>query len=83
MVTTDKVTVTEFAPHIGKTTTDYIVDIWNYKKNDMRVKVYESKDGMRMFFHYDENGIGKITVEAMDLLMEMIGAKEVVDDSNT
>lgn len=28
MVTTDKVTVAEFAPHIGKTTTDY-------KENDM------------------------------------------------
>ena len=30
MVTTDKVTVTEFAPYIGKTTTDY-------KENDMGV----------------------------------------------
>lgn len=29
MVTTDKVTVAEFAPHIGKTTTDY-------KENDTR-----------------------------------------------
>ena len=35
MVTTDKVTVTEFAPYIGKTTTDY-------KENDMRVKATES-----------------------------------------
>ena len=33
MVTTDKVTVAEFAPHIGKTTTDY-------KENDMGVGVY-------------------------------------------
>lgn len=31
MVTTDKVTVTEFTPHIGKTTTDY-------KENDMERK---------------------------------------------
>lgn len=31
MVTTDKVTVAEFSPHIGKTTTDY-------KENDMGVK---------------------------------------------
>ena len=30
MVTTDKVTVTEFAPHIGKTTTDY-------KENEMKM----------------------------------------------
>lgn len=35
MVTTDKVTVTEFAPHIGKTTTDY-------KENDMEIKATES-----------------------------------------
>lgn len=37
MVTTDKVTVTEFSPHIGKTTTDYTDDIWNYKENDMKM----------------------------------------------
>lgn len=36
MVTTDKVTVTEFAPYIGKTTTDY-------KGNDMGVKATESR----------------------------------------
>ena len=35
MVTTDKVTVTEFAPYIGKTTTDY-------KENDMVIKATES-----------------------------------------
>lgn len=33
MVTTDKVTVTEFAPYIGKTTTDY-------KENDMGEPIY-------------------------------------------
>ena len=36
MVTTDKVTVAEFSPHIGKTTTDY-------KENDMGVKATESR----------------------------------------
>lgn len=36
MVTTDKVTVTEFAPYIGKTTTDY-------KENDMVIKATESR----------------------------------------
>lgn len=34
MVTTDKVTVTEFTPHIGKTTTDY-------KENDMGVTYFK------------------------------------------
>ena len=51
--------------------------------NDMGVKEYEMSDGMRVFFNYDENGVIKVTVEVMDVLMEMIGAKEIVDDSNT
>ena len=49
----------------------------------MEIKIYEMRDGTRLFFNYDENGIGNITVEAMDVLMEMIGAKEIVDVSNT
>ncbi len=57
--------------------------IENRKENDMGVKVYELRDGTRLFFNYDENGIGNITVEAMDMLIEMIGAKEITDDSNT
>lgn len=36
MVTTDKVTVTEFAPYIGKTTTDY-------KENDMGVYINKAE----------------------------------------
>ena len=67
MVTTDKVTVTEFAPYIGKTTTDY-------KENDMGVKEYELPDGRKAVFEFDENGVGKITLEAMDLLMGLIKA---------
>ena len=55
----------------------------NKKENDMEIKIYEMKDGTRVFFNYDENGIGNISVEAMDMLMEMIGAKEIIDDSNT
>lgn len=49
----------------------------------MGVKEYEMSDGMRVFFNYDENGFINVTVEVMDVLMEMIGAKEIVDDSNT
>lgn len=47
------------------------------------VKKYEMPNGKYVIFEYDAFGIGKITVEAMDALMEMIGAKEIVDDSNT
>lgn len=46
----------------------------------MEIKVYELRDGTRLVFKYDENGIGQITVEAMDVLMEMIGAKEIDND---
>lgn len=49
----------------------------------MGVKKYEMPDGRTAIFEYDENGIGKITIEAMDMLMEMVGAKEIDDDSNT
>lgn len=50
----------------------------------MGVKEYKLPNGKTAVFEYDEYGIGKITIEAMDVLMEMIGAKEIVDDnSNT
>lgn len=51
--------------------------------NDMGVKEYLMPNGKTVAFEYDENRIGKITLEAMDRLMEMIGAKEIDDDSNT
>lgn len=38
-------------------------------------KVYEMPNGKTAIFEYDENGIGKITIEAIDVLMEMCGAK--------
>lgn len=46
-------------------------------------KKYEMPNGKEVVFEYDAFGIGKITVEAMDVLMEMAGAKEIEDDSNT
>lgn len=42
----------------------------------MGVKEYKLKNGRKAVFEFDENGIGKITIEAMDRLMEMAGAKE-------
>lgn len=45
----------------------------------MGVKEYLMPNGKTVAFEYDENGIGKITIEAMDSLMEMIGAKETDD----
>lgn len=49
----------------------------------MGVKKYSMPNGKTVIFEYDEYGIGKITIEAMDMLMEMVGAKEIDDDSNT
>ena len=49
----------------------------------MGVKEYELPNGRKAVFEFDENGVGKITIEAMDVLMEMAGAKEIPNDSNT
>ena len=46
----------------------------------MGVKKYEMPDGRVAVFEYDACGIGKITIEAMDSLMEMVGAKEIEDN---
>lgn len=46
----------------------------------MGVKEYKLPNGRTAVFEYDENGVGKISIEAMDVLMEMLGAKEI-DDS--
>lgn len=43
-------------------------------------KFYEMPNGKTVIFEYNEYGIGKITIEAMDVLMEMIGAKEIIDE---
>lgn len=44
------------------------------------VKNYEMPNGKIVAFEYDAYGIGKITVEVMDRLMEMIGAKEIENE---
>ena len=46
----------------------------------MGVKKYEMPDGKIAVFEYDAYGIGKITVEAMGMLMDMVGAKEIDDN---
>lgn len=53
--------------------------IVEYKPNTDR-KFYEIPNGKTVIFEYNEYGIGKITIEAMDRLMEMIGAKEIIDE---
>lgn len=40
----------------------------------MGVKEYELPNGRKAVFEFDENGVGKITIEAMDLLMGLIKA---------
>ena len=42
----------------------------------MKVKEYEMPDGRKAVFEYDEYGIGKITIEAMDMLMELVGTEQ-------
>ncbi len=37
-----------------------------------RKKVYELPGGQVVVFEHDHNGIGKVTVESMDALMEMV-----------
>lgn len=46
----------------------------------MGIKNYEMPSGAKVAFEYDEDGIGKISLEAMDRLMEMIGATEIDDN---
>lgn len=38
----------------------------------MNRKEYKFSDGRTAVFEYDENGIGQITLECMDVLMDMI-----------
>ena len=42
----------------------------------MGVKEYKLPNGKTAVFEYDEYGIGKITLEAMDLLMELLNEKD-------
>lgn len=38
----------------------------------MGAKEYEMPNGRKVVFEFDKNGVGNITLEAMDLLMGMI-----------
>lgn len=45
----------------------------------MKVKEYEMPDGRKAVFEYDENGVGKITLECMDALMgQLIAYKRCI-----
>lgn len=43
----------------------------------MGVKEYELPNGRKAVFEFDENGVGKITLEAMDYLMGLINTDSV------
>lgn len=45
------------------------------KENDMRTKIYKLPNGKTVIFDHDENGVGKVTAEAMDSIMDMLGAE--------
>lgn len=42
----------------------------------MKIKEYEMPDGRKAVFEYDENGVGKITLECMDMLMRLINDRK-------
>ena len=42
----------------------------------MKFKEYEMPDGKKAVFEYDENGVGKITLECMDMLMGLINDRK-------
>ena len=42
----------------------------------MKFKEYEMPDGRKAVFEYDENGVGKITLECMDMLMMLINDRK-------
>lgn len=42
------------------------------------IRTYTLSDGTKVVFEYDHNGIGKITLEAMDILMSLL--KATVDE---
>lgn len=42
----------------------------------MGEKKYEMPNGRAVVFEYDDNGIGKITIGAMDRLIELIEEKD-------
>lgn len=42
----------------------------------MGVKKYSMPNGKTVIFEYDEYGVGKITVEAMDRIVELLEEKE-------
>ena len=47
----------------------------------MRFKEYEMPDGKKAVFEYDESGVGKITLECMDMLMGFINDRKTENSS--
>lgn len=50
-------------------------NILHGEREPMRTKMYKLPNGKTAIFDYDENGIGQVTVEAMDSIMDMLGAE--------
>ena len=48
----------------------------------MKFKEYEMPDGKKAAFEYDENGVGKITLECMDMLMGLINDRKTEPTQN-
>lgn len=47
------------------------------------IKTYTLSDDRKVVFEYDHNGIGKITLESMDILMSLLKATVDEDEPKT
>ena len=47
------------------------------------IRTYTLSDGTKVVFEYDHNGIGKITLESMDILMSLLKATVDEDEPQT
>ena len=56
-----------------------LTDIWRLMNQENYSKTYKTPDGRAAVFYYDRNGVGKITLESMDMLMgELIAYQQCI-----
>lgn len=53
------------------------------ERETMMIRTYTLSDGTKAVFEYDHNGIGKITLEDMDILMSLLKATVDEDEPQT
>lgn len=56
-----------------------MTDIWCLMNQENYSKTYKTPDGRAAVFYYDRNGVGKITLEGMNMLMgELIAYQQCI-----